>query len=71
MVDIIKKKNVEGFPRDYVNLIVSYIQDTISLKLLFLFYLFSTVNMLSLFCLNWFVCLASLFGIIAKLLKRL
>ena len=71
MIDIIKQQNVDGFPRDYVYLIVSYMQDTISLKLLFLFYLFSTVNMLSLFCLNWFVCLASSFGIITKLLKRL
>ena len=52
MVDIIKQQNVEGFPRDYVNLIVSYMQDAISLKLLFLFCLFSIVNMLSLFCLN-------------------
>ena len=71
MVDIIKQQNVEGFPRDYVNLIVSYMQDAISLKLLFLFCLISTVNMLSLFCLNWFVCLASIFGITTKLLKRL
>ena len=58
MVDIIKQEDVEGFPRD-VNLKVSYIQDAILFKLLFLICLFSTVNMLSLFCLNWFVCLAS------------